>query len=533
MTSTTRSGGVRVVASLLFATAMIAGVAPASASHLTVTGTKGTAFGYSATGISLFGGAQSDTGPTPTATLALNASNSPQNASVGTGCVTYGPAVLFTSDTNTLTTTGSLGTTGSVTTTSDVQNVNNATANACFTGSEVFGYPANDPTLNPSNLKTDVAGTVTANLSGVSGSTTITNGLVRTHAQANTDCASPTTPCGRAGEAHTHSVTDPEGAVTVPLNPPPNYKVAGHVHLGATTTDYFVIVFNEQVTNRDGSLTVNPVHEYFGYKLDGSGNLVQDLSHAQGGSVLHGHLHIGQVLAGVTKTPSTPLPTISVNDTAVVEGNAGTTTATFTISLSAASTQTVTVKRVTANTTALAPGDYTALASATVTFGPGETSKTVSVTVNGDTLREGNETFRLNLSGAKNATLADTSATATIIDDEGPVWASVNDVSVVEGNAGTATATFTVSVSPAPTQTVTVTAVTANTTATAGSDYVAVPSTTLTFLAGETSKTVAVTVNGDTTVEADETFRVNLSAPTGGLVLADTFGTGTIRTDDH
>jgi hypothetical protein len=289
------------------------GPGPAAAGHK-VTAVKGSAFGYWADDISLFGGAQADTGPTPTVALTRNASNSPQSATATTGLVAYGPATLFTSDTITLNSAGSVGSTGSVTTTSDIQNVNYASTQSA-TGSEVFGYPPpeTDPNylnFNPDNLRTRVAGSATASGSGVSGSTTITNGMVRTHAQSSTDCPKPieVNPCGRAGEKHTHEAmptalnpdTNPEGVVTIPTNPPPNYKVAGHLHLGAETTDYFVLVFNEQVVNSDGSLTVTPVHQYFGYKLDGNGNIVQDLSYGQGGSVLHGHLRLGQVTAGVT-----------------------------------------------------------------------------------------------------------------------------------------------------------------------------------------------------------------------------------------
>ena len=82
----------------------------------------------------------------------------------------------------------------------------------------------------------------------------------------------------------------------------------------------------------------------------------------------------------------------------VTEGNSGTVNAAFTVSLSAASGQTVTVNYATANGTAVAPGDYTA-ASGTLTFTPGVTTQTLTVPVNGDTLNEPNETFFVNLSG--------------------------------------------------------------------------------------------------------------------------------------
>ncbi|HVM01559.1 MAG TPA: hypothetical protein VM263_02730, partial [Acidimicrobiales bacterium] len=304
--------------------ALVVGVAggalnPASATHSTVTAVNGSAFGYWADEISLFGGPQADTGPTPTVALAPDASNSPQTATATTGLVTYGPARLFTSDTISLSTTGSLGTTGSVTTTSDIQNVNYANTQPTNTGSEIFGYPPpeTDPNFinfNPDNLRTSVAGTATADASGVSGSTTITNGMVRTDAQSSTDCPSLTTPCGRAGEQHTHDAANPEGVVTIPTNPPPNYKVAGHLHLGADTTDYFVIVFNEQVVNPDGSITVTPVHEYFGYRLDAGGNIVKDAAYSAGGSILHGHLYLGQVTAGVTVAPGANTAPVAGDD---------------------------------------------------------------------------------------------------------------------------------------------------------------------------------------------------------------------------
>ena len=108
---------------------------------------------------------------------------------------------------------------------------------------------------------------------------------------------------------------------------------------------------------------------------------------------------------------------------------------------------------------------------------------------------------------------------------------SVNDISVAEGNSGTNQMAFTVLLSAASTQTVTVSFSTSNGTATAGSDYVTVPATTLTFNPNETSKTVNVTINGDTTVEPDETLNLNLSNPTNATI-SDSQGIGTITNDD-
>src|SRR2546428_692986 len=87
---------------------------------------------------------------------------------------------------------------------------------------------------------------------------------------------------------------------------------------------------------------------------------------------------------------------------------------------------------------------------------------------------------------------------------------SINDVSVTEGNSGTSNATFTVSLTNPSSAAVTVDYATADGTALAGSDYVAA-SGSLTFAPGETSQSVMVVINGDVTVEPDETFSVNLS----------------------
>jgi ribosomal protein L35AE/L33A/urease beta subunit len=219
---------------------------------------------------------------------------------------------------------------------------------------------------------------------------------------------------------------------------------------------------------------------------------------------------------------------LSINDVSVTEGNSGTVTATFTVSLSAVTTQTVTVSYATANGTATAGSDYTA-ASGTLTFAPGQTTKTVTVLVTGDTLSEANETFFVNLSGATNATFADSQGQGTILNDDGPGLA-VNDVSVTEGNTGTVTATFTVTLSAASTQTVTVNYATADGTATAGSDYTAT-SGTLTFAPGQTARTVTVTVNGDVLNEANETFYLNLSSPTNAGLI-DSQGICTIVDND-
>ena len=224
------------------------------------------------------------------------------------------------------------------------------------------------------------------------------------------------------------------------------------------------------------------------------------------------------------------VPSLSVNNITVTEGNTGETTATFTVKLTPAATVPVTVKHATANSTALAPGDYTALALTPLTFDPGQTSKTVAVKIKGDTLDEANETFRLLLSAPTNAVISDNEGICAITDNDLPPTLKVNSLTVTEGNAAT-TATFTITLSAQSAQTVTVKYQTVNGTATAPADYTAKALTTLTFSPFQTTKTVPVTIVGDTRDEAVETFKLQLTAPTNATIAAGT-GTCTITDND-
>jgi len=225
-----------------------------------------------------------------------------------------------------------------------------------------------------------------------------------------------------------------------------------------------------------------------------------------------------------------PNPTsLSINDVSVAEGNSGTVNASFTVSLSAVSSQTVTVDYATANGTATAGSDYVAT-SGPLSFSPGTTTQTVTVTVNGDVLDEPNETFFVDLTNPSNATIADPQGIGTIVDDDGTPSLSIGDTSVTEGNSGTVNASFPVSLSAPSGQTVTVLYATANGTATAGSDYTA-RTGILSFPPGMTGQTVIVSVIGDLLNEPNETFFVNLSGAINAT-LEDPQGIGTIIDDD-
>jgi subtilisin family serine protease len=329
-------------------------------------------------------------------------------------------------------------------------------------------------------------------------------------------------------------------------------------------------------------------------------------------------------------------PTLRINDVSLNEGDGGTTTATFTVTLSPPNaTQTVTAAYATTNGTATtANGDYVA-ASGTVTFAPSVTTRTITVILNGDTTPEPDETFFMNLSSPVNAGIGDAQGLALVRNDDAPPGAAVtiptpnvspgalipftvsngpgntidwvafsaagaddrtyqqwqflngiqspptsgltsaalqftapqapgtynirffanggytrlatsatitvgapsptitiNDVSVTEANSGSANATFTVTISPVnASQSVTVDYATANGTATtADNDYLAA-SGTLTFAPSVDTQTITVPIVGDTAVEVNETFVVNLSNATNAAI-SDAQGSGTIVNDD-
>jgi hypothetical protein len=298
-------------------------------------------------------------------------------------------------------------------------------------------------------------------------------------------------------------------------------------------------------------------------------------------------------------------PTVSVDDVSVTEGNAGTTTATFTVSLSAASAKTVTVGWSTADADAVQPVDYTA-GSGTLTFDPGDTSEPIAVTVNGDLVAELDETFRVTLTAPSNATLADAIGIGTVVDDEllpvidirrahGPPRVgfdrllrlpvapvaitveiavkddeafehdetmavdlsnasgarigdtlgigtiandddtpglSVGDVSVVEGNTGQRILTFAVSLTGDTDVDATVGFATAGLTASAGTEY-ADAAGTLTVPAGDTGATIDVVVNADATYEANETLAVTLSTAVSAVLVDGTAVVTSATTTRH
>jgi hypothetical protein len=226
-------------------------------------------------------------------------------------------------------------------------------------------------------------------------------------------------------------------------------------------------------------------------------------------------------------------PTLAIADGFVTEGNSGQASLNFVVSLSAVSGQNVSVNYTTADGTALASDSDFASATGTLAFAAGETSKTVAVAVNGDTKFEADETFKLDLvaGSAVNATILDGQASGSILNDDTAPVVTVGDVTLTEGNAGSAVAVFPVALSNATSQGVTVNFSTADASASAADgDYVPLTGT-LVFNPGVTAGEIRITVNADTKSEGDETLLVNLGAATNAGV-GDSQGVATIVDDD-
>lgn len=203
----------------------------------------------------------------------------------------------------------------------------------------------------------------------------------------------------------------------------------------------------------------------------------------------------------------------------------------ITVNRSGSLAGTATVTYATSDLTAVNPSDYTATTNV-LTFAPGEVSKTFTIEIKDDALDESTEAFNVTLSNPTGSAVLGTvfAASINIIDNDPTPSLSVNDVSVTEGNSGTTGAVFTVSLSAASGQPVQVNYATTDAAAIDMVDYYSAAGT-IAFMPGETSKTITVSVNGDTVTEVNESFLFKLSLPINATI-ADAEGVGTIIEDD-
>ncbi len=223
-------------------------------------------------------------------------------------------------------------------------------------------------------------------------------------------------------------------------------------------------------------------------------------------------------------------PGITINDVSRPEGGEGASDFTFTVSLSEPSLENVSVSYSTNGGTAQAGADYFAVPLETLQFLPGEKKKVLKVSVHGDPLVEPDETFFVRLSQSVNSVILDYEGKGEILNDDYPSL-KISSASLGEGNSASKPFQFTLSLNTASAKPVSVRYETVDASAGAGTDYIGLPLTAITFKPGETKKQVAVNVKGDTLRETNEIFYLRVSSPIG-LTLFNTQGTGTILNDD-
>jgi hypothetical protein len=250
------------------------------------------------------------------------------------------------------------------------------------------------------------------------------------------------------------------------------------------------------------------------------------LSNPSGGATLG-----SSSTATLTIVDNDPAPTVSINDISLSEGNAGTTAFNFTVALSAVSGQTVSVNYTTVDGSAQAGSDYQA-ANDVVSFAPGETSKQITVIVNGDTQVEPNETFAVNLYNLINAGVGKASGLGTIVNDDSASTTPTIQFSQASYSVPEALGALTITVTRS-----------GDTSAPASVDYKTVDGSavqkadfeyaagTLTFGIGQTSKTFQVLINEDMYVEGNESFGLTLSNPAGASLGAQSSTSVSINDD--
>ena len=291
----------------------------------------------------------------------------------------------------------------------------------------------------------------------------------------------------------------------------------------AAAADFGTPTFSNGVTLAGGILTVPAGVTAFSITLPTTQDALDEIDETV-------PVTVGGVTGTGTITDDDATPTLSINDVTVNEA-AG--TATFTVTLSAASGQTVTVGYNSSNGSATAGSDYTALVPGTLTFAPGMVSQTITVNISNDTVFESSEDFNVNLTAPTNAAIADGVGVGTISDnDAAPTISSVSAASAVEATSLVHTVTLSNASSSATTFSLSLTDGTATgggvdytsaLTNAAFSNGVTIAGGVITVPAGVTSFSVTVPSTADTIDEANETYT---------LAVGSASGTGTINDDD-
>jgi len=320
---------------------------------------------------------------------------------------------------------------------------------------------------------------------------------------------------------------------------------------GATTVNYTVSSNNANASDFGGTLPSGTVSFATGetsktitIEVSGDRDVEQDESFTVTLSNTSGNAEINTGSAsGVIRNDDVDL-SISATDAVKSEGNSGSTSFTFTVTrtgdTSAATTASFSVTG--SGTNSADANDFGGtLPSGTVEFAAGETSKTITVNVSGDSAVELDEGFTVTLSGASsNVDINSATASGTILNDDSlpagtDITIAASNASRSEGDSGPTAFTFVVTRSGNVSGSTTVDYVvngTGGNAANANDFGGSLPTGTVSFADGETSKTITVNVSGDTTVESNENFAVTLSNASNGADIVTASANGTILNDD-
>ena len=247
-------------------------------------------------------------------------------------------------------------------------------------------------------------------------------------------------------------------------------------------------------------------------------------------------------LSTTAENENIPQITISTSNLSLPEGSGNTTTLFNFLVVRTRELNTITTVEWAVSLTGVSPAtvnDFVgnALPTGSITFQPGQSTRTISVQVQGNTQLESDRSFTLTLSNPTNAEIINGVATGTILnDDEEPTLTIVAvDEIKLEGDAGTTNFLFNVNrsggLSPVVTVDWAVTGTGGN--PAEASDFVngQFPSGSLTFSSGQPSRSIFIPVLGDTTVETNKTFSVTLTNATNAVITSST-ATSTIINDD-
>ena len=260
------------------------------------------------------------------------------------------------------------------------------------------------------------------------------------------------------------------------------------------------------------------------------------------GTPATGHYTAGAMEANGSISDDDALPVASLSPPSVTEGNVGTTTETFTVTLDAASGREVKIGYAVQGGSATEGEDFEAVTAGDLTFAPGDLTKTFTVKTMGDLKDEPNEDFMVTLSNAAGtASLAPNAVhMITITDDDNlPTLATFGNLTIAEGNAPAAK-TIPVTISNPSSLPITLTVTTTNGTAVKngsgpGSNDLTAPAGTVTIQPGQVSADVTFQVNGDDVYEGNESATIKVERQMGNTAVdaGDLTSTLTLTNDDQ